>query len=106
MGLNCTVNFTGNLVEDVKVQKLDSGKEMAVVWIATNDTWYDKASDSWRKKEPKYHNVLFFRSHMSTPVTSFKKGDWVQVLATISYKDLKKFDGYSEKVASFIGVSM
>ena len=57
MAINNEVTLTGNLGSEAKIIQKDDGSTFASLSIATQDSYKDKQSDEWVKKDSVWHDV-------------------------------------------------
>jgi single-strand DNA-binding protein len=100
MAHNNRVELEGNLGKDPRIIEKD-GKQFAALSIATTDSYKDD-NGQWHNRETIWHNVLIFRPTTITFAKTFKKGDRVRVVGSISYRAHEKADGFKVMEAVII----
>jgi single-strand DNA-binding protein len=101
MSHNNRVELEGNLGKDPRIIEKE-GKQFAALSIATTDSYKDD-NGQWHNRETIWHNVLIFRPTAMNFSKTFKKGDRVRVVGSISYRAHEKADGFKVMEAVIIG---
>ena len=95
------VILVGNLGRDPEVRRLNSGKPVVNLSIATSDSWRDKDSGE-RKEKTEWHRVVIFNENLAKIAEQYlKKGAKVYVegqLQTRKWTDQSGVEKYSTEV--------
>lgn len=94
---NTLLQLTGYLGEDAKIINKE-GKGYVFLSIATNESYpvKDGESTKWIDKT-EWHEIFAFSPKASLLANDLKKGDKVEILASISYKTFKDEKGFNRK---------
>ena len=77
-GINKVI-LVGNLGRDPEVRRLNSGKPVVNLSVATSENWRDKTTGE-RKEKTEWHNVVIFNDGIGKIVEQYcKKGSKVYV---------------------------
>lgn len=104
MAYNCKIELNGNLGADPKIIEKE-GKTFIALSVATTDSYPKKEGDKtvWENsKTTLWHDVLIFRPTVIEVVKKLKKGDRVDVIGSLSYRNFKDENGINRKQASII----
>lgn len=104
MAYNNTLILTGFLGDDPKIIEGEE-KQFAAFSIATADSYKDKETNEWKDKKKVWHDVVAFSPKLIEKIKSFKKGDRIEVTASLSYRDFQVEDEgkiITKKIASII----
>lgn len=67
------VILVGNLVADPEIRRMQDGKVVANIRVATNETWRDRNGE--RKERTEYHRVVIFNEGLAKVAENFlRKG--------------------------------
>ena len=95
------VILIGNLGADPEVRRLQDGRPVANLRIATSESWRDKATGE-RKEKTEWHNVVIFNEGIAKVAEQYlKKGMKVYVegqLQTRKWQDQTGADKYTTEV--------
>ncbi len=95
------VILIGNLGRDPEVRRLNTGKPVVNLRIATSESWRDKSSGD-RKEKTEWHSVVIFNEHAAKVAEQYlKKGSKVYIegqLQTRKWQDQTGNDRYSTEV--------
>lgn len=95
------VILIGNLGRDPEVRRLNSGKPVVMMRIATSESWRDKSSGE-RKERTEWHNVVVFNEHLAKVAEQFcRKGSKVYIegqLQTRKWQDQSGGERYTTEV--------
>jgi single-strand DNA-binding protein len=86
--LRNSVRLIGNLGDEPKVRKLDSGKKVAAFSIATNEIYYDQGGK--KVSETTWHRLVAWGKQADIVENYLKKGSEIAVegkLTNRSYED-------------------
>lgn len=68
------VILIGRLTRDPEIKKTESGNEIAIFSLATNERWKDKTTGE-QKERVEYHNIVIFNPALVVVVKNYvKKG--------------------------------
>ena len=85
MTTNNSVTLTGNLGQTPETHITDKGS-YTLLSLATTDRYKDQVSDTWKDKAPAWHTVIAFGPSVQGYARSFKKGDRIKVIGSLSYR--------------------
>jgi len=95
------VILVGNLGRDPEVRRLNSGKPVVNLSVATSDSWRDKETGE-RKEKTEWHRVVIFNENLAKIAEQYlKKGAKVYLegqLQTRKWQDQSGQDKYSTEV--------
>lgn len=95
------VTLVGYLGADPEVRRLNDGKPVARLRIATGETWRDKTTGE-RKERTEWHNVVIFNERITKIAEQYvKKGNKVYIegqLQTRKWQDEKGQDRYTTEI--------
>ena len=95
------VILIGNLGRDPEVRRLNSGKPVVNLSVATSESWRDRESGE-RKEKTEWHRVVIFNENLAKIAEQYlKKGAKVYVegqLQTRKWQDQSGVDKYSTEV--------
>ena len=95
------VILIGNLGRDPEVRRLNSGKPVVNLSVATSDSWRDKETGE-RKERTEWHRVVIFNENLAKIAEQYlKKGAKVYIegqLQTRKWQDQAGVDKYSTEV--------
>lgn len=95
------VILVGNLGKDPEVRRLNSGKPVVNLRIATSESWRDKGSGE-RKEKTEWHSVVIFNEVLAKVAEQYlKKGSKVYVegsLQTRKWQDQSGGEKYTTEV--------
>ena len=95
------VILVGNLGRDPEVRRLNSGKPVVNLSVATSESWRDKDSGE-RKEKTEWHRVVIFNENLAKIAEQYlKKGAKVYVegqLQTRKWTDAAGVEKYSTEV--------
>ena len=95
------VILVGNLGRDPEVRRLNSGKPVVNLSVATSENWRDKDSGE-RKEKTEWHRVVIFNENLAKIAEQYlKKGAKVYVegqLQTRKWTDQRGVEKYSTEV--------
>jgi single-strand DNA-binding protein len=95
------VILVGNLGRDPEVRRLNSGKPVVNLSVATSESWRDKDSGE-RKEKTEWHRVVIFNENLAKIAEQYlKKGAKVYVegqLQTRKWTDQSGVEKYSTEV--------
>ena len=97
--LRNSVRLIGNLGDDPKVRKLDSGKTVASFSIATNEIYKDNEGE--KKSETTWHRLVAWDKQAEVVEKYLKKGSEIAVEGKItnrSYKDKNEETHYITEI--------
>lgn len=91
----------GNLGRDPEVRRLNSGKAVVNMTIATSETWRDKNSGE-RQEKTEWHNVVIFNENIAKIAEQYlRKGSKVCVTGSIQtrkWQDQSGQDRYTTEI--------
>src|ERR1700747_3770206 len=95
------VILIGNLGKDPEVRRMQDGRPVVNLSVATSDTWRDKATGE-RRERTEWHRVVIFNENLCRIVEQYlKKGSKVYLegsLQTRKWQDQQGQDRYSTEV--------
>ena len=95
------VMLIGNLGADPEVRRLQDGRAVCNLRIATSDTWRDKATGE-RRERTEWHKVVIFNENLVKVAESYlRKGSKVFLegaLQTRKYTDKDNIERYSTEI--------
>src|SRR6201987_3474535 len=95
------VILIGNLGKDPEVRRMQDGRPVVNLSVATSDTWRDKATGE-RRERTEWHRVVIFNENLCKVVEQYlKKGSKVYIegqLQTRKWQDQSGQDRYSTEV--------
>jgi single-strand DNA-binding protein len=95
------VILVGNLGADPEIRRMQDGRPIANLRVATTDTWRDKATGE-RRERTEWHRVVIFNENLAKIAEQYlKKGAKVYVegqLQTRKWQDQQGQDRYSTEV--------
>jgi single-strand DNA-binding protein len=95
------VILIGNLGKDPEIRRLQDGRAMANLSVATSETWRDKATGE-RREKTEWHRVVIFNEGLAKIAEQYlKKGAKVYLegaLQTRKYTDQQGVEKYSTEV--------
>lgn len=95
------VILVGNVVADPEIRRSASGKPIANLRLATNETWRDKNTGE-RKEKAEFHTVVVFNEGLCKVVEQYvKKGAKLYIegaLQTRKWQDQNGNDRYSTEI--------
>ena len=84
------VILIGNLGKDPEIRKMNSGESIAVLKIATSESWKDKTTGE-RKEKTEWHNIVVYNENLAKICEQYlKKGAKIYLegqLQTRKYTD-------------------
>src|SRR5882724_3637183 len=95
------VILVGNLGKDPEVRRMQDGRPVVNMSVATSESWRDKATGE-RKERTEWHNVVIFNEGLAKIAEQYlKKGSTVYIegqLQTRKYTDQAGQEKYSTEV--------
>jgi single-strand DNA-binding protein len=95
------VILVGNLGKDPEVRRMQDGRPVVNMSVATSETWRDKATGE-RKERTEWHRVVIFSEGLAKVAEQYlKKGSKVYLegqLQTRKYTDAQGVEKYSTEV--------
>jgi len=95
------VILVGNLGRDPEVRRLNDGKPVVNLRIATSETWKDKRSGE-RQEKTEWHSVVIFNENLANVAEQYlKKGSKVYIegqLQTRKWTDQQGVEKYTTEV--------
>jgi single-strand DNA-binding protein len=95
------VILVGNLGKDPDVRRMQDGRPVVNLSVATSETWRDKATGE-RKEKTEWHSVVIFNENLAKIAEQYlKKGSKVYLegqLQTRKWQDQSGQDKYSTEV--------
>src|SRR5712671_7024186 len=95
------VILVGNLGKDPEVRRMQDGRPVVNLSVATSDTWRDKASGE-RKERTEWHRVVIFNENLAKVAEQYlRKGAKVYLegqLQTRKYTDKDGAEKYSTEI--------
>jgi single-strand DNA-binding protein len=95
------VILVGNLGKDPEIRRMQDGKPIANLSVATSESWRDKATGE-RKEKTEWHRVVIFNENLAKIAEQYlKKGSKVYLegqLQTRKWQDQSGQDKYSTEV--------
>lgn len=95
------VTLIGNLGSDPESRSLGNGNSVVNFRMATSESWKDKGTGEWKKKD-EWHSVAIFNPNVSRYVQeNIRKGDQVYVegqLQTRKWQDQSGNDRYTTEI--------
>src|SRR4030088_2791556 len=95
------VILIGNLGKDPEVRRMQDGRPIVNLSVATSDTWRDKATGE-RKERTEWHRVVIFNENIAKIAEQYlKKGSKVYLegsLQTRKWQDQSGQDKYTTEV--------
>jgi single-strand DNA-binding protein len=95
------VILVGNLGKDPEIRRMQDGRPIANLSIATSESWRDKATGE-RKEKTEWHRVVIFNEGLAKIAEQYlKKGSKVYIegqLQTRKYTDQQGVEKYSTEV--------
>jgi single-strand DNA-binding protein len=95
------VILIGNLGKDPEVRRMQDGRPVVNLSVATSDTWRDKATGE-RRERTEWHRVVIFNENLCRIVEQYlKKGSKVYLegsLQTRKWQDQQGQDKYTTEV--------
>lgn len=93
--------LVGNLGTDPEVRRLNDGKPVVNMRVATTESWRDKASGE-RKEKTEWHSVVIFNEHLAKVAEQYlRKGSKVYLegsIATRKWTDKTGAERYSTEI--------
>ena len=97
------VQLIGNLGRDVEIKRTGSGSAVAVLNLATSESWKDKTTQQW-VSESEWHRVVFYGSPAESIATqNLKKGESLYVSGKIKTRKWTDGSGQEKTVVEIIG---
>lgn len=97
------VQLIGNLGRDVEIKRTASGSAVAVLNLATSESWKDKTTQQW-VSESEWHRVVFYGSPAESIATQdLKKGESLYVSGKIKTRKWTDSSGQEKTVVEIIG---
>lgn len=93
------VILIGNLGKDPEVRRLEDGRAVARLTLATNESYTDRMGQ--RQKLTEWHNIVFWRRLAEVAETYLKKGSKIYVegkLTTRKWQDQNGNDRYTTEI--------
>jgi len=95
------VILVGNLGNNPEIRTTQGGKEMAILSLATSDTWKDKMTGE-RKERTEWHRIVIFSEGLARVARDYlKKGSKVYIegeLRTRKWTDNSGVDKYTTEI--------
>jgi len=95
------VQLIGNLGKDPEIKTLESGKKMAKLTIATNDSYINEQGQKVETTE--WHNVTFWGKPVDIIEKYLLKGKEVGISGKLTYRDYEDKDGVKRYVTDIVG---
>ena len=85
------VTLIGNLGADPEIKKTESGKKMAKLILATNDSY--KSSDGTKVEDTQWHTLVVWEGLAGVAEKYLKKGKEIAVEGKLSYRTYEDTQG-------------
>lgn len=95
------VLLTGNVGNDPKVTTLENGIKVATFSLATSTGGYTNSEGREVPEDTQWHDIVAWRGLAELSGNYIHKGDKVQIIASIRYRDYEK-DGQKRKVTDIV----
>ncbi len=99
-GLRNSVRLIGNLGEDPKVRKLDSGKTVANFTIATNEIYRDNSGE--KRSETTWHRLVAWGKQAEIAEKYLKKGSEIALEGKLTNRSYDGKDGEKHYVTEIV----
>lgn len=99
-GLRNNVRLIGNLGDDPKVTKLESGKTVANFSIATNETYKDSKGE--KQTETTWHRLVAWGKQAEIVANYVKKGSEIAIDGKISNRSYEDKDGKKHYITEIL----
>ena len=94
------VNLIGNLGTNPEIKVFDSGKKMAKLTLATNDSY--KNSNGEKVEETQWHNLIIWGNTAEVAEKYLKKGNEIAIEGKISYRNYEDSEGKTKYITEII----
>ncbi len=95
------VQLIGFLGNDPEIKTLESGKKLAKLRIATNESYTDEQGK--KVENTSWHSVTFWGKSADIAEKYLQKGKEVAISGKLSYRDYEDKDGVKRYVTEIIG---
>jgi len=95
------VQLIGFLGKDPEIKTLETGKKVAKLNIATNESYTD--AQGQKVENTSWHTVTFFGKSAEIAEKYLQKGKEVAISGKLSYRDYEDKDGVKRYVTEIIG---
>jgi len=95
------VQLIGFLGNDPEIKTLESGKKLAKLRIATNESYTDEQGK--KVENTSWHSVTFWGKSADIAEKYLQKGKEVVISGKLSYRDYEDKDGVKRYVTEIIG---
>jgi single-strand DNA-binding protein len=95
------VQLIGFLGNDPEIKTLESGKKLAKLRIATNESYTDEQGK--KVENTSWHSVTFWGKGADIAEKYLQKGKEVAISGKLSYRDYEDKDGVKRYVTEIIG---
>ena len=96
--LRNSVQLIGHLGKDPEMTKLDNGKRIARVSLATNENYGEKGKDA----QPQWHNLVAWDGKAEFMSQYLKKGQEVAIQGRLSSRSYVAKDGQTKYITEII----
>ena len=96
--LRNSVQLIGHLGKDPEMTKLDNGKRIARVSLATNENYGDKGKDA----QPQWHNLVAWDAKAEFMSQYLKKGQAIAIQGRLSHRSYEAKDGTTKYITEII----
>ncbi|WP_372950311.1 single-stranded DNA-binding protein [Mariniphaga sp.] len=102
--LRNSVRLIGHLGENPKVRKLDSGKKVATLSIATNEIYYDQSGK--KVSETTWHRLTAWGKQAEIAENYLKKGSEIAVEGKLTNRSYEDKNGEKQYITEVVVNSM
>jgi single-strand DNA-binding protein len=102
--LRNSVRLIGHLGENPKVRKLDSGKKVATLSIATNEIYYDQSGK--KVSETTWHRLVAWGKQAEIAENYLKKGSEIAVEGKLTNRSYDDKNGEKHYITEVVVNSM
>jgi len=95
------VQLIGNLGNNPEIKNFDSGKKMAKLSIATNESYTNKQGEKITNTE--WHTVVFWNKQAEIAEKYLQKGKEVAISGKLTHREYDDKDGNKRYVTEVIG---
>ena len=96
------VILIGNLGADPEVRRLQDGRPVANLRIATSESWRDKATGE-RKDRTEWHNVVIFNENLGKIAEQYcKKGSKIYIEGQLQTREFTDKEGNQRKTTEVV----
>ena len=99
-GVNKAI-LLGNLGKDPEIRRLDDGRAVANFFIATSESYKNKAGE--RVTNTEWHNIVLWSPLAEIAENYLKKGSQVYIEGKISNRSYEDKDGVKKYISEVVG---